>query len=158
MACVCYDEDHTNCAVIGPDTDRIIRELEGQWEWNRMVGHQLAPLHQSPMRCGRYENSQDCNKPWAILQMRRWKGDFLIRNSGSHDSSTKLHPLHHAQETASPFPTSKTTVRSQSHMEHSILNQAWEIKNTWQVHCMYMAKIQYFLKAFIMSQDSSMYL
>ena len=30
MACVCYDEDHTNCAVIGPDTDGIIRELEGQ--------------------------------------------------------------------------------------------------------------------------------
>ena len=34
---------------------------------------------------------------------------------------------------------------------------AWEIKNTWQVHCEYMAKIQYFLNTFTMSQDSSMY-
>jgi hypothetical protein len=35
--------------------------------------------------------------------------------------------------------------------------QAWEIKNTWQVHCEYMAKIQYFLNTFKMFQDSSMY-
>ena len=34
---------------------------------------------------------------------------------------------------------------------------AWEIKNIWQVHCEYMAKIQYFLNTFTMSQGSSMY-
>jgi hypothetical protein len=35
--------------------------------------------------------------------------------------------------------------------------QAWEIKNTWQVHFEYMAKIQYFLNMFTMSHDSSIY-
>ena len=34
---------------------------------------------------------------------------------------------------------------------------AWEIKNTWLVHCEYMVKIQYFLKTFKMFQVSSMY-
>ena len=35
--------------------------------------------------------------------------------------------------------------------------RAWEIKNTWSVHCKYMVKIQYFWKTFKMSQISLMY-